>query len=137
MATHSHVRVALMFVGLLMVLVATTFNTLTEFGAKSGVKKLVCVCFFHYCCLFVGAFVLPFSSDPLCCPSCRRRLPTEGRGCEAQVPDAHNAGTLGLLRMGLHLFLDFCHVYVLPGWTLQKVWAKPTMLATLLIIDTP
>lgn len=36
MATLSPARVALMFVGLLTVLTATTFNTLSEFGARSG-----------------------------------------------------------------------------------------------------
>lgn len=118
MATHSSARVALMLVGLLMVLVAATFNTMTEFGAKSGAK-------------FVSVFLSRFS------PSCRhfrapltrsaarlsgrRRLPAEGGGGDAQVPDAHHAGALGLLRVGLHLFLDFCHVHVLPGRTLQKV----------------
>lgn len=119
MATHSPARVALMFVGLLMVLLATTFNTMTEFGADSGAKQLVGS---RSRCLLVVTFVLvSLHSDLLCCPSGCRRLPAEGGGCDAQVPDAYHTGTLGLLRVGLHLFLDFCHVHVLPGWTLQKV----------------
>lgn len=44
MATHSPARVALMFVGLLTVLAATTFNTLSEFGAKSGEAARLCCC---------------------------------------------------------------------------------------------
>lgn len=63
----------------------------------------------------------------LCCPSGCRCLPAEGGGCDAQVLDAHHAGTLGLLRLGLHLLVDFRHVHVLPGGTLQKVCPKPTI----------
>ncbi|XP_044032776.1 uncharacterized protein LOC122866761 [Siniperca chuatsi] len=39
MVTHSPARVVLMFVGLFTFLVAITLNTLTRFGAKSGVFK--------------------------------------------------------------------------------------------------
>lgn len=63
----------------------------------------------------------------LCCPSGCRRLPAEEGGCDAQVLDAHHAGTLGLLRLGLHLLVDFRHVHVLPGGILQKVCPKPTI----------
>lgn len=123
MATHSLARVTLMFVGLLMTLVATVFNTMTEFGAETGEAARL-EGFFFPLFLYIGATVgvATFSSDPLCCPAACRCLPAEGGGSDAQVSDAHHAGTLGLLRVGLHLLLDFCHVHVLPGWTLQKVW---------------
>lgn len=39
MATHHPARVVLMFIGLFTVLVATTFNSLSGFGVKSGVFK--------------------------------------------------------------------------------------------------
>lgn len=117
MATHSPARVTFMFVGLLTVVVATVFNTLREFGSESG--EAACSCLFV--CCFTLVALLSSSSDPLCCPSGCRRLSEEGGRSDAKVPDAYHAGTLDLLRVGLRLFLDFGHVHVLPGWTLQKV----------------
>lgn len=51
----------------------------------------------------------------------RRCFPAEDRGCDSQVFNTHNSFAMGFLCVGLHLFLDFCHVYVLPSGTLQKV----------------
>lgn len=117
MATLSPARVALMFVGLLTVMTATTFNTLSEFGARSGkaargAARPAVVAFRSFC----------LSSD---ChsppPPENRHLPTEGGGRDPQVLHADHAGAVGLLCLGLHLLLDLRHVPVLPGGTLQKV----------------
>lgn len=113
MTNPNPARVVLMLVGLFTFLAAIMLNLLSGFGEKSG----------EYCFRIgvVGGFWFPGGFQIKMLNSECRCLHPAHRGCHTQVHDTLNSSSVGVFGLGFHLFLDFCHVYILCGRALQKV----------------
>lgn len=107
MVNHQPVRVVLMFLGLFTFSAAIIFNSLSGFGPKSGQ-------------LSGHVFVLVGGHTELCV-SPIRCFQAEHRRRPGEVCYPHKPSSMDPVRVGLHLHLGFCHVYILCRGPLSEV----------------